>query len=156
VTKTEYQPVTWPTDDAYWCGDAGLRSERKPDYHSSDEKCIVAADPDPPAVIQQLTLLPTNATADPTGRQLKLTILRKGILRLTYDPAPGRRTRGTSSRSIHDRLQDSRSRGTTDDKIANPQSHKPLMGNRGCCCFSGLFAARSGNDGTSNERRKST
>jgi len=31
VTKTEYQPVTWPKDDAYWCGDAGLRSERKPD-----------------------------------------------------------------------------------------------------------------------------
>jgi hypothetical protein len=87
VTKTEYQPVTWPTDDAYWCGDAGLRSERKPDYHGSYEKCVVAADPDPPAVIQQLTLLPINATADPTGRQLKLTIGRTGILRLTYDPA---------------------------------------------------------------------
>jgi hypothetical protein len=85
VTKTEYQPVTWPTDDAYWCGDAGLRSERKPDYHGN-EKCIVAADPDPPAVIEQLALLPTNATNDPTGRQLKLTIRRTGILRLTYDP----------------------------------------------------------------------
>jgi hypothetical protein len=79
VNKTADQ-IPGQTDASYWCADQdGVDTVRSPRILVGEE-CVATQDADPPAKIVAVELVNPVAATGGTGRRLKLSVIRPGLL----------------------------------------------------------------------------
>jgi len=83
VTK-ESSAVLPENDEAYWCADQGSVQTKRVASLYSGLNCLKASDPDPPAVVESISLVNEQSQLA-SGRTLALLIVRTGTLNLTFD-----------------------------------------------------------------------